>query len=71
MQKHTLLVTKQYATKQPMDQWRNQKGNQEILIDNWQWKYHSLKPMKCSKNNSEREVYININLTSGNKIKLK
>ena len=32
------MEAKQYVTKQPMDHWRNQRGNQKIPTDKWQWK---------------------------------
>ena len=36
MQKtHKCVEAKQYATKQPMDHWRNQRGNQKIPGDKW------------------------------------
>ena len=31
LQKHKHVEAKQYATKQPMYHWRNQRGNQKIL----------------------------------------
>ena len=34
-QKHKLLEAK-HATEQPMDHWRNQRGNLKILKDKWQ-----------------------------------
>ena len=39
-----------------MDHWRNQRGNQKIPGDKWQWKHNDPKPMGHS---SEREVYSN------------
>ena len=30
---------KKYATEQPMDHWRNQRGNQVIPRDRWKWKH--------------------------------
>ena len=47
--KHKHVEAKQYATKQPMDPWRNQRGNQKIPRDRWKWKYNDPKPMGCSK----------------------
>ena len=32
------MKAKQYAIKQPMDHWRNQRENQKIPRDKWQWK---------------------------------
>ena len=48
----------QYISKQPTGYWRNQKGKQIISRNKWQWKHHS-KPMGCSKNSPNREVYSN------------
>ena len=31
-----------------------------MSIDIWQWKDNDLKPMRCSKSSSKREVYSNI-----------
>ena len=31
------------------DHWRNQRGNQKIPSDKWQWKHDEPKPMGCSK----------------------
>ena len=45
--------------KQPMDHWRNQRGNQKIPREKWQWKHDDPKPIGCSKSNSKREVYSN------------
>ena len=53
------MEAKQYATKQPVDHWRNQRGNQKIPRDNWKWKQDGLKPMACGKSSSNREVYSN------------
>ena len=39
--------------------WRNQKGNQKISRNKWQWKHDNSKPMGCSKSSSKREVYDN------------
>ena len=36
--KHTLVEAKQYATKQSMDHWRNQRGNQKTPRDKWKQK---------------------------------
>ena len=43
------MGAKQYASKQQMDHWRNQKGNQKIHRNKWQWKHDDPKPMGCSK----------------------
>ena len=36
--------------------WRNQKGNQTISRNKWQWKHDNPKPMGYSKRSSKREV---------------
>jgi len=36
--------------------------------DIWQWKENDLKPMRCSKSSSKREVYSNTILTQEKKI---
>ena len=46
------------VTKQPVDHWRNQRGNKKYLETNEQ-KHKNLKPMGHSKNSSEGEVYSN------------
>ena len=33
------MYTKQYATKYPRDHWRNQRRNQKIPRNKWQWKH--------------------------------
>ena len=53
------MEAKQYATKQPRDHWRNQRGNKKITRNKWQWKHNEPKPMGCSKSSSKREVYSN------------
>ena len=53
------MEAKQYATKQPVDHWRNQRGNQKIPRDKWKWKHNDPKPMGCSKSSSKWEVYSN------------
>ena len=45
------MEAKQYATKQPMDHWRNQRGNQKIPRN--KWKCDNPKPMGCSKSSSK------------------
>ena len=37
--KHKYVEAKQYATKQPMDHWRNQRGIQKVDRDKWQQKH--------------------------------
>ena len=54
-QKH--IEAKQFVTKLPRDHWRNQRGNQTIPRDKWQWKHDYPKAMWCSKSSSKREVY--------------
>ena len=43
------MKAKQYAIKQPMDHWRNQRGNQKIPRDKWKWKHNDPKPMDAAK----------------------
>ena len=50
------MEVKHYITKKPRDHWRNQRGNQKIPRDKWQWKHDDPKPMGCSKSSSKREV---------------
>ena len=35
------MEAKQYAAKQPMDHWRNQRGNLKTPRDKWQWKHNN------------------------------
>ena len=51
------MEAKQYATKQQMDHWRNQRGNQEKPRDKWRQKHDNPKPMGHSKSSSKKEVY--------------
>ena len=53
------MEAKQYGTKQPMDHWRKQRGNQKILRDKWQAKHDNPKPKVLSKNGSKKEAYCN------------
>ena len=53
------MEIKQHISKQPTGYWRNQKGNQKISRNKWQWKHNHPKPMGCSKSSSKREVYSN------------
>ena len=48
-----------YITKQPKGHWQNQRGNQRIPRDKWQWKHNDPKPIGHSKSSSKREVYSN------------
>ena len=57
--KYKHMEAKQYATKQPRDHWRNQRGNQKIPRNKWQWKHDDPKPMGCTKSSTKREVYSN------------
>ena len=41
--KHKNMEVKQYATKQPMDHQRNQRGNRKIPRDKWKWKHDNPK----------------------------
>ena len=59
MKKHKDVEAKPYATKQPMDHWRNQRGNQKIPRDKWRWKNNNPKPMGPGKDSSKREVHRN------------
>ena len=61
------MEAKQYGTKQPMDHWRKQRGNQKIPRDKWQWKHDDPKPMGYIKSSAKREVSSNIISTSRNK----
>ena len=65
------MEVKQYATKQPMDHWRNQSGNQKIPRDKWQWTHNNPKPMGHSKSRPKRNVYSNIILSQETKISKK
>ena len=52
------METKQYATKQPLDHSRNQRGNQTIPRDKWKQKHDDLKPIGCSKSTSKKFIAI-------------
>ena len=54
------MEAKYYVTKQPMDQWRNQKGNQEITRNKWIQKHDDPKPMGHSKSSWKKDIYSNI-----------
>ena len=43
------MEAKQYVTKQPMDHWRKQRGNQKIPRGKWQAKHDNPKPKVLSK----------------------
>ena len=53
------MEIKQHISKWPTGYWRNQKGNQKISRNKWQWKHNNSKPMGCSKRGSKREFYSN------------
>ena len=60
------MKAEQYATKQPMDHWRNQRRNQKITEeikkiprDKWKQKHNNPKPTGHSKSSSKRDVYSN------------
>ena len=53
------MEAKQYATKQPMDHWRNKIGNKQIPRDKWKWKHNNPNPIGHSKSSSMGEVYSN------------
>ena len=55
--KHKYMEIKQHVSKQPTGYWRNQKGNQKISRNKWQWKHNNSKPVGCSKSSSKREIY--------------
>ena len=57
------MEVKQHISIQPTGYWRNQKRNQKISRNKWQWKQDNSKPMECNKSSSKREVYSNKILT--------
>ena len=63
---HKHVEAKQCATKQPMDHWRNQRGNQKILRDKRQGRANNPKPIENSKKVLRGE-FIALNFISGNK----
>ena len=56
------MEIKQHVPKKLTGYWRNQKGNQKISRNKWQWKHNNSKPMGCSKSSSKRGVYRNTTL---------
>ena len=50
------MKAKQYATKQTMNHWRNQREAKKIPRDKWKQKHYDPKHMGCSKNDSKKEV---------------
>ena len=57
------MEIKQHVSKWPTGHWGNQKENQRISRNKWQWKHDNSKPMGCNKSSSKREVYSNTILT--------
>ena len=51
------MEARQYATKQPMGHWRNQRRNQKIPGDKWKWKHNHPKSVGHSKSSPKRRVY--------------
>ena len=47
--KHKHMKSKQHVSKQPTGYWRNQKGNQKISRNKWQWKHNNSKLMATAK----------------------
>ena len=43
--KHKNMEAQQYTTKQPIDHWRNQRGNQNIPRNKWKPEHSDPKPM--------------------------
>ena len=62
MQKHKHVEAKQYATKQQMGHWRNQRRNFKIPGGKWKWKHNNPKSMGHYKSNSKSEIYGDTNL---------
>ena len=59
------MEAKHYVTKQPMDHWRNQRGNQKIPREKWNKKHDDTNPMGPSKSTSKREMYSNTIVPQG------
>ena len=53
------MEVKQYATKQSVDHWRNQRGNQKTPRDKWKQKHNDSKTIGCGKSSPKGEVYSN------------
>ena len=68
--KHKHVEVKQYATKQPMDHWRSQRGNLKTAREKWEQNHDEPKPVVHSKKISHREV-LAIQFYSENKKNLK
>ena len=62
------METQQHDTKQPMDHWRNKRGNQKIPRSKWKQRHNNPKPIGCSKSSSKREDYRNTSLPEKTKI---
>ena len=58
--KYTNMVAKKSATKQPMDQPKNQRKKQKILWNKWKQKHKASKSIGHSKISSKRELHSNI-----------
>ena len=56
------MEAKKYATKQPMNHWRNQRGNLKIPGDKWKWNHSDPKSLGYSESSSKRDVYSNTSL---------
>ena len=56
------METKHYTTKQPVDHWWNQRGNQKIPGDKLKWKHNNPKFIGCTESSLKREVYSNKSL---------
>ena len=54
------MEAKQYTTNYPIDHWKNQRRNQKIPRNKWQWEHDDPKPIGCRRSSSKREVYSNI-----------
>ena len=54
--KYTNMVAKKSATKQPMDQPKNQRKKQKILWNKWKQKHNIAKLKRCSKNSTKEEI---------------
>ena len=54
---HTYAEIKQQASKQPMDQSRDQTGNQKLPWDKWKWKHSNPTRMAHSESSSKREIH--------------
>ena len=56
--KHKRMKTKQHAIKEPIGQWRNQRGNWKIPQGKWKRKHSVPKSLGYSKSSSKKEVHI-------------